>query len=116
MTTGNDHSDAVVALLSSLLGRVEARDMFGAVGLYLDGAQFGVMSDGRLLFRADHLNRGDYEDYRQPDEDGFCARADLPGDLPWRPVPGPVLDDPETLRDWALKAWEAAKRARKAGR
>lgn len=106
-------TEAVVALLSSLLGRVEAREMFGAVGLYLDGTQFGLISDGRLLFRADQVNRDDFPE-PPADGDGFAVRADLPGDLPWRPIPGEVLDDGERLRHVALRAWEAARRAHKA--
>lgn len=116
MTTGKDQTEAVVALLGSLLGRVESKDMFGAVGLYLDGAQFGLISDGRLMFRTDQVNRGDFEPDQPLDDDGFCARAELPGDLPWRAVPGRVLDDAERLREVSLRAWEAAKRARKADR
>lgn len=106
-------TEAMVALLGSLLGRVEAREMFGAVGLYLDGTQFGLITDGRVLFRADQINR---DDFAAPpaDEDGFAVRGDLPGDLPWRPLPGEVLDDGERLRQVALRSWEAARRARKA--
>ncbi len=114
MTTGHERTDAILALLRSLVGRVETRELMGAVGLFLDGAQFGIISDGRLHYRVDAGNRGDYEAFELPDADDFCPRGAMPGDLSWRPVPGPVLDDEELLADWTRKAWEAAKRARKA--
>jgi len=120
MATGNASTDAIVALLRSLVGRVEAKSLCGATGLSLDGAVFGIISDGRLYFRTDHLNRGDYEEFEAPacDEpaDDFRPPGDLPGGLSFRAVPMPVLDEPETLGEWTRKAWEAAKRARKAAK
>lgn len=114
MSTPDPRIEAVVALLRSVMGKVETRTMMGATGLYLDGAQFAIISDGQLLFRADAKNRADYAAFQIRDQDEFCPRGAIPGDLPWRPVPGPVLDDEDVLADWARKAWEAAKRARKA--
>lgn len=121
MTTGNDSIDALVAVLRSLVGRVETRFLCGATGLTLDGAVFGILSEeGRLYYRTDHLNRRDFEEYealsRMEETGDFCPRGDLPGGLSYRAVPTPVLDDPETLGEWTRKAWEAAKRARKAGK
>lgn len=112
--TGPESTEAIVALLRSLMGAVTTREIAGATGLFLDGAQFAVISDGRLLFRTDRQNRTDYEAFQIRSEDDFCPRGGIPADLPWRPVPGPVLDDEELLADWARRAWEAAKRARKA--
>ena len=113
MSSTETGTEAIVALLRSVMGRVETRTLMGATGLFLDGAQFAIISDGQLLFRADAQNRIDYEAFQIRDQDEFCPRGSLPGDLPWRPVPGPVLDDEDVLADWARKAWEAAKRARK---
>lgn len=103
--------DALVALLTSLVGAVETREMMGATGLYLHGAQFGIVSDGRVYYRTDHLNRADYAGLAEAD--AFCPSAGLPGDLAWRPLPPAVLDDADALAAWTRKAWEAAKRARK---
>ncbi len=114
MTSGRESTDAIVALLRSLVGAVETREMMGAVGLFLQGAQFGVISDARLHYRTDHLNRADYEAFEMRDSGAFCPAATMPADLPWRVVPGPVLGDAEVLTAWTRKAWEAAKRARKA--
>lgn len=114
MTSGRESTDAILALLRSLVGQVETKEMMGAVGLFLQGAQFGVISDGRLHYRTDHLNRADYEAFETPDPDAFCPAATIPADLRWRVVPGPVLSDAEMLTAWTRKAWEAALRARKA--
>lgn len=114
--------DALVALLSSLIGRIETRRVSGAVGLFLRGVQFGIVSGGKLFYCTDRLNRAAYEHAsRLEDEErdmtmNFCPRQDVPADLPWRAVPAFVLDQPEVLRDWTMKAWEAAKRSAKSGR
>lgn len=106
--------DPRIALLSELLGRVEVRERFGAAGLYLRGTLFAVISDGRLFLRTDAGNRAAFDAFEI--DDGSAALAP-PGPTPagpsYRPVPGPILDDPEHLRAWALKAWEAGKRAGK---
>lgn len=119
MPADDSGTDAVVALIASLVGRIETRRVFGAVGLFLRAAQFGLISGGKLFFYTDRLNRGDYDRAERMDEVvgddtmGFCPRHDMPGDLPWREVPAFVLDEAEVLRTWTLAAWEAAKRSAK---
>ncbi|MBF0306236.1 MAG: TfoX/Sxy family protein [Alphaproteobacteria bacterium] len=105
--------DAAVERLSALLGRVETKESLGAAGLLLQGTLFGMISDGKLYFRTDDQNRGEYEAH-ESDDDGFFPAGHVPGDIAWRAVPAPVQDDDETLRAWAKASWEAGKRAAKA--
>ncbi|MFM8471192.1 MAG: TfoX/Sxy family protein, partial [Limisphaerales bacterium] len=40
---------------------VEFRRMFGGEGLYLGGVFFGILHQGRLLFKTDASSRADYD-------------------------------------------------------
>jgi DNA transformation protein len=92
----------VLDQLSSLPG-VAARRMFGGHGLYLGGAFFGIIHDGRLFFRTDEGSLGEY-----------VSR----GMKPFRPnprqtlkhyleVPVDVIEQPPLLCAWARRAAEA---------
>lgn len=86
---------------------VTARAMFGGYGLYLEGAFFGVIDEGRLYFRTDDDSRPDYVDR------GMTALQ--PKHRPRGPktvdrnfeVPPDVMADASTLRSWALRAANA---------
>jgi DNA transformation protein len=79
---------------------IEARRMFGSLGLYRDGDFFGILHRGTLYLRTDDATRPEYE-----------AR----GMGPFRPnsrqtlknyyeVPADILDDPELLAAWVQDA------------
>jgi len=109
--------EALLDSLTPLVGKVEARELMGTVGLYLQGTLFAVVSDGKLFYRTDRLNRRDYDTALDEDEDrAFCPSSGMPDDLAYRQLPRHALDHPELLRDYTLKAWEAGKRAGKAAR
>lgn len=107
-----DTRDAVVR--DDVIRRLEplpvtARNMFGAVGLYLEGRYFGLISDGVLYFRTDAANRDAYV------QRGMVAFQ--PEDRPRGPttvdrnfrVPDDVLDDAALLRSWAMTAAAATR-------
>lgn len=82
------------------LGGVRSRPMFGGHGLYRDETFFAIVHRGTLYFRTDPDSREEY-----------LAR----GMQPFRPnpkqtlqryyeVPSEVLEDPETLAQWARRA------------
>lgn len=101
-------SRALVAHVTDLLaplGPVRARAMFGGFGLYLDGPMFGLIAWDTLYFKADAVNRPDYE--------AAGCEAFKPGlaALPYWRVPAEVLEDQDLLCAWARKAHEAALRA-----
>jgi DNA transformation protein len=100
--TNEELRDHVMERLAPL--PLSVRGMFGGLGLYLEDAFFGMISDGRLYFRTDDDSRPDYL------AQGMGALQPR-----WRPrgpktidrnseVPVSVLRDPETLRAWALRA------------
>ena len=81
-------------------GDIDARRMFGSLGLYRRDTFFGIISRGHLYLKTDDATRPTYE-----------AR----GMEPFRPsprqtlkhyyeVPIDVLEDPETLAAWVDEA------------
>jgi DNA transformation protein len=79
---------------------IEARRMFGSLGLYRDGDFFGILHRGKLYLRTDDATRPEYE-----------AR----GMGPFRPnprqtlknyyeVPADILDHPDLLAAWVQDA------------
>ncbi len=99
--------DIVVARLDPL--PVTARNMFGGIGLYLEGRYFGLIFDGVLYFRTDATTRDQYLDRGMP--------AFQPPGRPRGPktvgrnfrVPIEVMADAATFRAWAVQAAGAAR-------
>jgi DNA transformation protein len=88
--------------LEQLAGRLEirCRSMFGGHGLYLEDTFFAIIYQGQVYFKTDSRTRGAY--LRE-------------GSKPFRPtatqtlrsyfeVPAAVLEDAETLTEWAREA------------
>ena len=90
------------------LGHITMRRMFGATGVFCDGAMLGLVSDNTLYFRVDDGNR-----------DAFAEAASSPlsyhrkGELValsyWR-APERLFDEPDEFGIWAEAALAAARR------
>lgn len=89
------------------IGPVQSRRMFGGVGLYLDGLFFALIADDVLYFKVDDSNRSDYE---AASMGPFCPFPDKPYAMQYYEVPIDVLENRDTLRDWAQKALDVAER------
>jgi DNA transformation protein len=101
--------DAVASALEGL--PFVARAMFGGYGLYLDGAFFGVISDGVLYYRTDDASRAHYIEQGMPAlQPRHRPRGPKTVDRNFR-VPDAVLSDAVMLRDWALRAASAGRRS-----
>ena len=88
-------------------GPVQSRRMFGGAGLYFDGLFFGLIADDVLYFKVDGSNRSDYE---AAGMGPFCPFPDKPYVMQYYEVPIEVLENRDTLRDWAQKALYVAER------
>ena len=93
------------------LGPVQSRRMFGGAGLYFEGLFFAVVADDILYFKVDDSNRGDYE---AAGMGPFQPFPDKKAVMQYYEVPIDVLENRDTLRDWAAKALQVAER--KAGK
>jgi DNA transformation protein len=89
------------------LGAVQSRRMFGGAGLYCDGLFFAIVADDVLYFKVDDSNRADYE---AEGMGPFQPFADKKAVMQYYEVPIDVLENRETLRDWATKALNVAEK------
>ena len=82
------------------VGEVDCRAMFGAHGLYLNGAFFGIVSGGRLYFKTSPET---VAEYRGRGMQPFRAseRQTLKN---YYEVPAEIVEDGEELARWAWRA------------
>ena len=110
MASSSAFRDRMVGLLLPF-GPVRARSMFGGFGLYLDGIMFALIAYDTLYFKVDGANRGDFV------AAGMSAFSyegrHRPIELSYYEVPPALLRDPPSLAEWAARAHEAAKRAKR---
>ncbi len=113
MPAKRNHPDAplveeIVERLSPFAD-VSSRFMFGAFGLFVDGVMIGHVNDGTLYFRADDVNRPDFEAAGQRPW-VYEYRRGTRMAMPYYPIPEDDFDDPDALRGWFESARAAAAR------
>jgi uncharacterized protein (TIGR02453 family) len=106
MSVSESYRDYVLEQLGCM-GQVTAKNMFGGVGLYLDGLFFALIANDTLYFKVDGTNRPDYE---AAGMGPFRPYGDKSYAMKYYEVPVEVLEDRETLRLWANKALAVARR------
>lgn len=91
------------------LGHVHSRRMFGGVGLYCGERFFGLLDDNVLYFKVDDLSR---DEYLARGMGAFRPFRDRPEySMSYYQVPADVIEDAETLVNWARSAVRVAKPA-----
>ena len=103
---GDNYSDYVLDLLRPL-GHVEARRLFGGLGLYFERAIFGFLDEGVLYFKTDANTQSDYESLGS-EPFRVTMRGKTVEMAYWR-VPEDVVEDSDTLLSFARKALAVAK-------
>ena len=106
MSVSDEYLTYVVEQLEGL-GPVQSRRMFGGAGLYCDGLFFAVVADDVLYFKVDDSNRADYE---AAGMEPFQPFPDKKSVMQYYEVPIDVLENRQTLHDWARKALDVARR------
>jgi len=106
MSVSNEYLTYVIDQLERI-GLVRSRRMFGGAGLYFDGLFFALIADDVLYFKVDDSNRRDYE---ATGMGPFRPFPDKPNVMQYYEVPIEVLENRDTLRDWAQKALRVAER------
>lgn len=99
MARADSFKDYVLDNLSGL-GGVRCRAMFGGHGFYLDDRFFGIIYQGRLYFRTDEASRAAYVGRGM---EPFRPRMKLTIGGYYE-VPPEVVDDPDEMCRWALRA------------
>ena len=110
MTMSPDFRDYLIDQLESF-GPVAAKRMFGDGGLFRDGVMFGLIADDVLYLKADEQNQADFEDRGMGPFTYEKKNRKEPVKMSYWECPPDVLEDPEELRQWAARAWEAARRS-----
>ena len=93
----------------TVFGPVDARRMFGGVGLFRGGLMIALVSGDTLYFKVDDGNRGAFE-AAGLGPFTYGARGERVV-LSYYEAPAEVFDDPDELARWARSAHEAALRA-----
>ena len=105
MSVSESYRSYVLEQLESV-GQVTAKNMFGGVGLYLEGLFFALIANDILYFKVDESNRLDYEAVGMGP---FRPYGDKSYAMKYYEVPADVLEERETLRLWADKALAVAR-------
>jgi len=108
MAVTDDFFRYVLEQLSGLRA-VASRRMFGAVGLYSDGAFFGLISSDVLYFKAGEVNRPDYEARGMGQFRPFRDRPQI--GMSYYEVPAEVLEDADECMLWAQRSIAVARAA-----
>lgn len=109
MAVSDEYLDYVIDQLEDL-GSVRSKRMFGGAGLYFEGLFFALIADDVLYFKVDDSNRADYE---AAGMGPFKPYPDKKEVMQYYEVPIDVLENRNTLRDWADKAVRVAERKAK---
>lgn len=107
--TGNLVSREYCEYLADMLSpwaKVNARAMFGGFGLYRGDRIFGIVVEDTLYFKVSASNRAVYETAGS-EPFSYQAKGRRVAMSYWQ-VPADVLDDAETLCQWAEKAYRVA--------
>ncbi len=92
-------------------GPITARAMFGGYGIYYGDVIFALIAENRLYFRADDLNRKDYEAY---DSQPFVYQGmRKPVTMPYMNLPDEILENSKELPRWINKAVDSSLRNKK---
>src|SRR5215475_11989657 len=90
------------------LGRITMRRMFGATGVFCDGAMLGLVSDNTLYFGVDDGNRVAFE-AASSHPLTYMRKGELAALSYWR-APERLFDEPDEFVVWAEAALAAARR------
>lgn len=88
------------------LGPVEARAMFGAFGVFIDGTMFALYSDDQLYLKVDAASAARFEALHLPPF--TYHRSGKAVELSYRCAPDDFVDDLVVLVDWGMMAIHAA--------
>jgi len=90
MAADKKYMEYIMDLLDPI-GGVNSRAMFGGYGIFHEGDMFALIAYSRLYFKVNDSNRPQYEQ----------AKCEQFQNMPYYEVPASMLDDMNSLHDWA---------------
>jgi DNA transformation protein len=108
MKSSNAFRDFALDQLSGIRG-VRARAMFGGIGIYSGDVFFGLIASDVLYLKVDDTNRAHFE---AAGSKTFKPYPGKPMAMPYYNVPVSVLEDTETLTEWAKASVVVARSAK----
>lgn len=90
-------------------GSFERKNMFGGTALLKDGVAFAKIKHGSLWLKTDQKNVNDFVDQNMPQ---YTYGKDNSRKLNFYETPADVLENQDTLLQWAQKASAAARRSK----
>jgi DNA transformation protein len=93
------------------LGPVTIKRMFGGKGIYFNGMIIALEVDDEILLKADKVSASEFAaaGCRQ----WSYAGKSKPVDMPYWSIPDEAVDDPDSMAEWARRAYEASLRVAK---
>ena len=92
-------------------GAVHIRRMFGGHGVFYDGVMIGLVAQNTLYLKVDEQTKPLFEERGlEPFEYG---KAEKRVAMSYCQAPEETLEDPDSMREWAQLAYEAALRSRR---
>ncbi len=110
MAQKNEFVEHVTLILSSLIGDVESRAMFGGYSYYHAGHIFAMTVGERLYFKVDKETEGTFEGIGSRPF-SYESRSGKSIAMSYWEAPEGTMEEPEALRPWAMLGVEAANRA-----
>ena len=110
MTVSAGFRSYVLEQLGRVLSNVRSRSMFGGVGIYSGDLFFALIDDDTLYFKVDDSTRPDFQSRNMTPFRPYGPEGEV---MQYYCVPPELLDDVDLLGEWAQKAVEVARRARR---
>lgn len=107
MAANSSFRSYVVDQLSRVVPRLRSRSMFGGVGIYDGELFFALIAGDTLYFKADDVNRPDYEARGLGPFKPFEDHDEV---MSYYEVDADTLEQIDELREWSAKAIDAARR------
>lgn len=82
---------------------ITSRAMFGGYGIYQHGVFFALIAQDTLYFRVNEQTRPEYE-ARGSEPFHYLAKDNKQVTITYWEVPSDVMEDPDMLQEWIVKA------------
>lgn len=109
MAKDKSFHDYVMRDLFREFAGITSRAMFGGWGIYKDGVIFAIIVEGELYFKVDESNKDDFAKAGSHPFEYSRKGQEIPIKMSYWLVPGEIMEDKNSLRQWIEKSIRASK-------